>query len=363
MKLIGKTQYSYWNNFLSYKVLFGLSALGGLFALDHLYLRSPTTFVFKLILNAITFGLWWIWETCYIAFNKDTVQLFGTKLPMVGGGIGAGVFSSDTPSDKHLNFLFYALALFCLGIFGADSFILGRTKLGIIRVLCAISIIGTPIAIGFWIYNIVKFFFATDSIVSNNSEFFGTPPPKKTSETVTASIPIVGSLLSASPIGQASSILKPLMAPITTVVQDVIAPVAESVVKPIVDTIQTTETVIEKGLDTAQLGLSTIKSGINTVGEVGKVVGQMGSVLPAAAMGSIQGVNPAQLSANLASAAQKGGAILSGDSFTSVAFISTIVFIAVSGLVVSYRRFSRSTPDVKRRNKSQNDTPPEPGAL
>lgn len=362
MKLIEKTQYSYWNNFLSYKVLIGLSAIGGLFALDHLYLRSPTTFVFKLILNAITLGLWWVWEACYIAFNKDTVQLFGTKIPIVGGGIGAGVLAGDAPSEKHLNFLFYALALLCLGMFGADAFILGNKKQGIIRALCTVSVIGLPISFGFWIYNIVKFFFATDSVVDANSEFFGAPSAPKSVAEALASIPLVGPILSASPLGNAASILKPLVAPFTAVVQDVVAPVAETVVKPIVDTIKTTEAVAEKGLDTAQLGLATLKSGINTAGEIGKEVAKIGAVLPATAIGSIQDLNPAQLSANLAKAAQQGG-YRNVDSFTSMALISTIAFIAVSGLVVSYRRFSRSTPDVKRRNKSQNDTPPEPGDL
>jgi hypothetical protein len=42
--------------YLSYDVFLGLSVIGGLLALDHLYLRSPLTFIAKLIVNVLTLG-------------------------------------------------------------------------------------------------------------------------------------------------------------------------------------------------------------------------------------------------------------------------------------------------------------------
>ena len=41
--------------YLSYNVFLGLSVLGGFFALDHLYLRSPLTFLAKIIINIMFF--------------------------------------------------------------------------------------------------------------------------------------------------------------------------------------------------------------------------------------------------------------------------------------------------------------------
>ena len=48
--------------YLSYDVFLGLSVLGGFFGLDHLYLRSPLTFIAKLITNIFTFGTWWLYD-------------------------------------------------------------------------------------------------------------------------------------------------------------------------------------------------------------------------------------------------------------------------------------------------------------
>jgi hypothetical protein len=43
--------------YLSYNVFLGLSVLGGFFALDHLYLRSPVSFVAKFFVNIFCFGV------------------------------------------------------------------------------------------------------------------------------------------------------------------------------------------------------------------------------------------------------------------------------------------------------------------
>ncbi len=45
--------------YLSYDVFLFCSVILGFFAVDHLYLRSTTTFIAKFIVNVFFFGLWY----------------------------------------------------------------------------------------------------------------------------------------------------------------------------------------------------------------------------------------------------------------------------------------------------------------
>jgi hypothetical protein len=114
--------------YLSYNVFLGLSVIGGLLALDHLYLRSPLTFLAKIVINILFFGAWWLYDASQAIFNRDVVKVFGLGVPGMGPkGIAAGVLASDVPDKKHMSFFIYALALLFGGLFGLDSFIVGDT--------------------------------------------------------------------------------------------------------------------------------------------------------------------------------------------------------------------------------------------
>lgn len=69
--------------YLSYKVFLGLTILGGFFALDHLYLRSPLTFLAKLVINILFFGVWYIYDIAQALFNSDVVKLYGLGIPVL----------------------------------------------------------------------------------------------------------------------------------------------------------------------------------------------------------------------------------------------------------------------------------------
>ena len=164
--------------FLSYDVFLGLTILGGFFALDHLYLRSPLTFIAKIIVNVLTFGSWWLYDASQAVFNKDVVKVFGLGIPSMGPkGIAAGVLASDVPDKKHMAFFIYALVIIFGGIFGLDSFIVGDKQSGFIRLICLITGIFAPIAIFWWLYNLGKFFFKTKDVTNMYWEYFGAPPP------------------------------------------------------------------------------------------------------------------------------------------------------------------------------------------
>ena len=132
--------------YLSYNVLMGLSVLGGFFALDHLYLRSPVTFLAKIIVNFLCFGIWWIYDATQVVFNSQAVKIFGLGVPGLGPqGIAAGVFANPIPDKKHIMFFIYALSLLLGGAFGLDSFLMGDNRTGFIRLICLISVIFAPI--------------------------------------------------------------------------------------------------------------------------------------------------------------------------------------------------------------------------
>jgi TM2 domain-containing membrane protein YozV len=148
--------------YLSYDVFMALAVIGGFFALDHLYLRSPLTFLAKIVINLLFFGVWWIWDALQAVFNDDVTKVFGLGVPSLGPkGIAAGVLANDVPDKKHMRFFIYAICLMFTGIFGVDSFLLGDKTSGFIRLISLITLIFSPIALGWWLYKLFKFFFDT----------------------------------------------------------------------------------------------------------------------------------------------------------------------------------------------------------
>jgi hypothetical protein len=171
--------------YLSYNVFLGLSVLGGALALDHLYLRSPLTFLVKIILNILTLGTWWLYDATQAIFNRDVIKVYGLSVPGLGPkGIGAGCLANDNPDKKHMAFFFYGLAVILGGMFGLDSFIVGDKQSGFIRLVCLITGIFAPIAIFWWIYNLFKFFFQTKDVTNTYWEYFGAPQPAEQTMTI-----------------------------------------------------------------------------------------------------------------------------------------------------------------------------------
>ena len=98
-------------SFLSYNTFVLLSLLGGYIALDHLYLRSPWTFLAKIGVNLFFFGAWWIWDAAQALFNEDTVRLYGLSVPLVDQRVGAGFLAKDIPDmlQKLLRYNLYQI--------------------------------------------------------------------------------------------------------------------------------------------------------------------------------------------------------------------------------------------------------------
>ena len=104
-----------------------LSTWGGLLALDHFYLRSPTTAFAKIMVNCLTFGLWWIWDANQFWFEKEHVLNYGLNFLLdYERGIGRGTMT-DTKSEfvPKKDFMTFMLLAVFFGIFGLDRMYLG----------------------------------------------------------------------------------------------------------------------------------------------------------------------------------------------------------------------------------------------
>jgi hypothetical protein len=371
--------------YLSYDVFLGLAVIGGFFALDHLYLRSPLTFLAKIAINVMFFGVWWLWDASQAVFNGDVVKVFGLGVPSLGPkGIASGVLVKDVPDKKHMSFFIYALALFITGIFGVDSFMLGDKQSGFIRLFSLLTFIFAPIAIAWWAYNVFRFIFNTKSVLNENYEYFGAPPQPNWKDSLSSGIlekiPLLGSLMgpvqkvtksAQNAVDSAQSLAEGVLtdpaAAITGIVQgplEKVAMITEPIIKPVTDTIQvglktagevagTARETLALGRNALDKGTSLAETVIATAGDTAKAATAAFSLAPMAA-GLTSGITPASVGA-AKKIAQSGGG--SSSNVLPFVLLGTFAIIAVSGFILTYRR-SRQNEQPRK-----DDSPPEPGIL
>lgn len=243
MNLFKRTQFGFWgNSLLDYKIYWFLAVIGGFFALDHLYLRSPYTFIAKLVVNAMTFGVWYVYDVLQATFNKEKIKLFGVSVPGIGpNGIGAGMFlnepstATEEQKAKVGHYFMYTLILLFTGLLGGDSFYLGDKVSGFIRLFSVLSFIFFPVAAVWYMFNVGKWVLTNDKVVDQYWDFFGAPKPE-----------------GALPSG--ASILDRLQ------------------------TIPVVGTAVAAGEKVVEAATSTVKAAVDTVSAVGNVAGAAASL-------------------------------------------------------------------------------------
>jgi len=304
--------------YLSYNVFLGLSLFGGFFGLDHLYLRSPLTCILKTLVNINFLGSWWIYDVFQAFFNRKIVKVFGLNIPGYGpSGIGAGCLIQDKPDKKHLSFFLYGLALFVGGFFGLDSFVVGDTSNGIIRVMCVLSMFLSPVAFIWWAYKQLMFVFKTTDVTGRYYEYFGAPK-KSMSDTFFETFPVFKDLI--NPLKESFE------APFNAI---------NSIVGVVTLLIGTFSKFIIKGMDI----ITGLLNGMGIVGEFDKKQSEL----------SANAVHPELVKEPIL---QHGGG---NSSLLPYVFMGTIAMIAVSGFILTYRR--------SKKNDEPNDSPPEPGVF
>jgi TM2 domain-containing membrane protein YozV len=275
MNLFKRTQFGFWgNSLLDYKIYWFLAVIGGFFALDHLYLRSPYTFIAKLVVNAMTFGVWYVYDVLQATFNKEKIKLFGVSVPGIGpNGIGAGMFlnepstATDEQKAKVGHYFMYTLILLFTGLLGGDSFYMGDKVSGFIRLFSVLSFIFFPVAAIWYVINLGKWVLTNDKVVDQNWDFFGAPRPE-----------------GALPSG--ASILDKLQ------------------------TIPIVGTAVEAGEKVVEAATSTVKAAVDTVSAVGNVAGAAASLagkisqVASGDIGAVIGTTPPSV-ANIKEAAER----------------------------------------------------------
>ncbi len=344
---------------LSYGMLWGLTIIGGFFALDHLYLRSPLTFVAKLLINISFMGLWYLYDVLQVTFNKDVVKLFGLSIPGYGpAGIGAGLLGAEKPDKNHTSFIIYALALFFGGIFGLDSFITGHKKTGFVRIILLISVIFAPIALIWYLMNLVKFFFNKEGLIEENYAYFGAPKPVEVEQSFIyrflMKIPILSSIIRfiEDPIDPIKAVLSTAVEPITGAIS--------LATEPIADAIRDGESIVQSGINLAGKVVNTAGEAITTTGEVaGKLAESVSDVTGAVTK---FGEVPCAYKKTYDSVQGQAGGKLQDDlGVLPYVLMITIATVVVSGIAISYRRF-RQNKGTDAKSK-QDDVPPNPGAI
>jgi hypothetical protein len=332
--------------YLSYDIFLVLSVFGGLIALDHLYLRSPHTFLAKIAVNFMCFGAWWLYDAMRAVFHSNVVKLHGISIPVVGQtDIGAGVFGKPEPSQKHYRFLVYAVSLIFGGIVGADSFVVGNKMDGFIRLICFLTAILAPISIFIWVKNLILFFTNPPGVLAKHPEFFGYPGISMKDQLI-YNIPFIGELFKKydefeMPAFSLSAITSPLTA-FWTLITSLFSPKnwqgAIGALSP--------SGLYGSALDESKLAAAKMKgTGVQTAQTDETPSVQPGNETPSA---------PVQSGGFAAIAA----AAVAADGLNNLhyVFIGTLVVIILGGAFLSYYR-------AKNERTEQDDSPPEPGVF
>ena len=173
----------------NFYVFIVLSFVFGFIGLDHFYLRSFGSGMHKFGLNIISLGLWYFWDLIQIVSDSKKVKDEGLTSPFDWvRGIGRGVFEDSVKkTQEHVGgggtsgkvmmakkdiFIYSILTLF--GIFGLDKLYLGEPVQGIAKMLTCFNIFIFLFGWMWVIWDIVKVFVFTDSIMKNG---ISPPPP------------------------------------------------------------------------------------------------------------------------------------------------------------------------------------------
>jgi TM2 domain-containing membrane protein YozV len=261
-------------------------------------------------------------------------------------GIGAGSLAADVPDKKHMAFFAYGLALIFGGIFGLDSFLVGDKQSGFIRLISLITVIFAPIAMFWWGLNLVKFFAKTKDVVEENWEYFGAPQP------ASEKAPLVAQFISKIPI-----VNKLFGSTLAGIVGNKAATILTQAATPAAGVLEGATAAFEQGAKTVDdIALAAGKTA-NAFGAAATAAGEVAKTGTAALglAGQAATLSEGVTAQALESALQKGGA--ANNDMLSYTLIGTFALLAVSGLVLTYRRLRQNEQPRK------DDAPPEPGVL
>jgi hypothetical protein len=171
------TQGSYWKGAqLPYWVYMVVVVLIGGLGLDHLLLRSPLTFLMKLLIP--TLGFWYLYDIAQVFGERELVEKYGLGVPWYGPiGLGAGMFINKDASNlspptipKPWIFMAYALLSIFFFIIPLNKVLIGDyagciAQLSMYTILALFSLGVTAILAVCWgIYDAFRVVFDTKGL-------------------------------------------------------------------------------------------------------------------------------------------------------------------------------------------------------
>lgn len=311
-----------------------LTVFGGLIGLDHIYLRSFNTALFKLIVNIFFLGAWFIWDIVQLVADHKDVADKGFRLPFApyANRVGAGVISppaagaspsrTTTPAATSI-FIYALLAIVPLtGFVGIDRWYAGSWLTGIVKFIWNICLFGS-----WYFYDIFNVLFREETVLK---EGLLNPPPF--SSTVIAKgdfLPTTGSHdASPSLFRQLWNLLYSILT-LTDVVDTVVA-VAPAPIPQVVTaaktqletTVESAKTIVELGQRAGKLMQRAASAGPEVAAEINKRITE-------AAASKVASALDATGTAGIASATKKamkgGGVATVGASGAIILAVITIL--------------------------------------
>jgi hypothetical protein len=187
------TQKEFWggpNASYSITQFLSIFPLTGLLGLDHYYLRSPLSGLLKMIVNMLTFGMWYLYDAAQVVGEEELVRKNGLSYPLIGSlGLGAGIFTggsnnsnqkgggdNNKKSGSPLMFLLYCICVLVPLPFALDHFIVGDTKGGIMKLIMNFGVGFPMIFFGgffliffaiFWgLISVFRLYFQTEDVLN-----------------------------------------------------------------------------------------------------------------------------------------------------------------------------------------------------
>lgn len=312
-----------------------LTIFGGLIGLDHIYLRSFNTALFKLIVNIFFLGAWFIWDIVQLVADHKDVADKGFRLPFApyANRVGAGVISppaagaspsrTTTPAATSI-FIYALLAIVPLtGFVGIDRWYAGSWLTGIVKFIWNICLFGS-----WYFYDIFNVLFREETVLK---EGLLNPPPF--SSTVIAKgdfLPTASGGPAASPslFRQLWNLLYSILT-LTDVVDTVVA-VAPAPIPQVVTaaktqletTVESAKTIVELGQRAGKLMQRAASAGPEVAAEINKRITE-------AAASKVASALDATGTAGIASATKKamkgGGVATVGASGAIILAVITIL--------------------------------------
>ena len=360
----------------------------GLLGLDHLLLRSPVTFVLKLLTMIPFLGFWYFYDIAQLG-EWDLIKKDGIGIPFYGPlGIGKGIFINEDSSNlsspdipKPWMFMGYVLLTLTFAVFPLNKMLIGDYTGAAAQLLMYFPGmlffgIGVFLAVGWGFYDIYRVLFDTRNLFEkgvarippatwwpfsmNPYAKKGTMGPKKDDPEATS---IVGAAIDATKqvITATRDATKQVITGTRDATKQVINATGNVTAAAIDATKSVTVDVVKSGAETLQ-GVTkeagqTSEQIIHTGTTIAKTVENVAKKSGEATV-KLVGLIP---KIKTALDSQKGGGIISQSepSSSSVIILFSVALLAASGYVMyTFRKTAGGT-----RNDREDDSPPDPNTV